>query len=111
MFIDARDPARFGLLTLRRGRWNERQVLSDEWIRKALTPTPAQPTYGFMNYYLNTDRKYLADAPPTAYVHLGAGTNAIYVDPVNDLVVVVRWIEGKSLNEFVKRVLAAVAGP
>jgi CubicO group peptidase (beta-lactamase class C family) len=111
MFINARDQARFGLLTLRRGRWNERQVLSEEWIRKALTPTPAQPTYGFMNYYLNTDRKYLADAPATAFVHVGAGTNAIYVDPVNDLVVVVRWIEGKALNEFVKRVLAAVQGP
>ena len=111
MFIDARDQARFGLLTLRRGRWNDRQVLSEEWIRKALTPTPAQPTYGFMNYFLNTDRKYLPDAPPTAYAHVGAGTNAIYVDPVNDLVVVVRWIEGKALNEFVKRVLAAVTGP
>jgi CubicO group peptidase (beta-lactamase class C family) len=111
MFIDARDQARFGLLTLRRGRWGDRQVLSEEWIRKALTPTPAQPTYGFMNYYLNTDRKYLADAPPTAFVHVGAGTNAIYVDPVNDLVVVVRWIEGKALNEFVKRVLAAVTAP
>jgi CubicO group peptidase (beta-lactamase class C family) len=111
MFINARDQARFGLLTLRRGRWSERQVLSEEWIRKALTPTPAQPTYGFMNYYLNTDRKYLADAPATAFVHVGAGTNAIYVDPVNDLVVVVRWIEGKALPEFVKRVLAAVQGP
>ena len=111
MFIDARDQARFGLLTLRRGRWNDRQVLSEEWIRKTLTPTPAQPTYGFMNYFLNTDRKYLPDAPPTAYAHVGAGTNAIYVDPVNDLVVVVRWIEGKALNEFVKRVLAAVTGP
>jgi CubicO group peptidase (beta-lactamase class C family) len=111
MFINARDQARFGLLTLRRGRWSERQVLSEEWIRKALTPTPAQPTYGFMNYYVNTDRKYLADAPPTAFVHVGAGTNAIYVDPVNDLVVVVRWIEGKALPEFVKRVLAAVQGP
>jgi CubicO group peptidase (beta-lactamase class C family) len=111
MFIDARDQARFGLLTLRRGRWNERQVLSEEWIRKALTPTPAQPTYGFMNYFLNTDRKYLPDAPAAAFAHVGAGTNAIYVDPVNDLVVVVRWIEGKALNEFVKRVLAAVEGP
>jgi len=30
---------------------------------------------------------------------------------VNDLVVVVRWIEGKALNEFVKRVLASVQGP
>ena len=108
MFISARDQARFGLLTLRRGRWNGRQVLAEEWIRKALTPTPAQPTYGFMNYFLNTDRKYLPAAPAEAYAHVGAGTNAIYVDPVNDLVVVVRWIEGKALGEFVKRVLAAI---
>ncbi|HET9387272.1 MAG TPA: serine hydrolase, partial [Gemmatimonadales bacterium] len=33
MFISARDMARFGLLTLRRGRWGDRQVLSEEWVR------------------------------------------------------------------------------
>jgi CubicO group peptidase (beta-lactamase class C family) len=108
LFISARDQARFGLVTLRRGRWKDRQVLSEEWIGKALTPTPAQPTYGFMNYFLNTGRKYLADAPAEAFVHLGAGTNAIYVDPVNDLVVVVRWIEGKALPELVRRILSAI---
>ncbi|HEX5871418.1 MAG TPA: serine hydrolase, partial [Longimicrobium sp.] len=59
MFISARDMARFGLLTLRRGRWGDRQVLSEEWVRMALTPTPVQPSYGFMNWYLNTDRKQL----------------------------------------------------
>jgi hypothetical protein len=37
-----------------------------------------------------------------------AGTNAIYVDPVNDLVVVVRWIESESLAAFVERMLAAI---
>jgi CubicO group peptidase (beta-lactamase class C family) len=110
MFISARDLARFGLLTLRRGRWGTRQVLSDDWIRRATTPTPAQATYGFMNYYVNTDRKHLPAAPAEAFVHLGAGTNAVYVDPVNDLVVVVRWIEGRALGDFVQRVLAAVGG-
>jgi CubicO group peptidase (beta-lactamase class C family) len=108
LFISARDQARFGLLTLRRGRWNDRQILSEEWMAKAVTPTPAQPTYGFMNYFLNTDRKYIPAAPPEAYAHIGAGTNAIYVDPVNDLVVVVRWIEGKALPAFVERMLAAI---
>jgi len=108
MFLSARDQARFGLLTLRRGRWRDRQVLSEEWIRRALTPTPAQPTYGFMNYFLKGDRSLAPAAPPEAFVHLGAGTNAVYVDPVNDLVVVVRWIERTALPGFVERVLAAV---
>jgi CubicO group peptidase (beta-lactamase class C family) len=108
MFLSARDQARFGLLTLRRGRWKDRQVLSEEWIAKAVTPTPARTSYGFMNYYLNTDRKDLPAAPPQAYAHMGAGTNAIYVDPVHDLVVVVRWIESKALPGFVERLLAAI---
>ncbi|HWP44227.1 MAG TPA: serine hydrolase, partial [Blastocatellia bacterium] len=55
MFISARDMARFGYLTLRRGRWKDKQILSEEWVRMALTPTTAQPTYGFMNWFLNTD--------------------------------------------------------
>jgi CubicO group peptidase (beta-lactamase class C family) len=99
MFISARDQARFGLLTLHRGKWGTRQIISEEWIRMALTPTSAQANYGFMNFYLRKEG---------AFAHLGAGTNAIYVDPARDLVVVVRWIENKALDEFLTRVVAAV---
>jgi len=109
MFINARDMARFGYLTLRRGRWRDRQILSEAWVRMALTPTKAQPTYGFMNWFLNTDRKQWPSAPATAFAHLGNGTNMIYVDPEHDLVVVARWIENASIDEFLKRVLAATA--
>lgn len=108
MFISARDMGRFGLLTLRRGRWGARQVLSEAWVRRALTPTPAEPGYGYMNWFLNTGRKRLPSAPETAFVHLGNGTNAIYVDPRHDLVVVVRWIENDALDGFVQRVLASL---
>ena len=108
MFINARDMARFGLLTLRRGKWGDRQLLSENWVRMALTPTSAQPTYGFMNWFLNTDRKLWPSAPVTAFAHLGNGTNAIYVDPDHDLVVVVRWIENRAMDGFIQRVLASV---
>jgi CubicO group peptidase (beta-lactamase class C family) len=108
MFISARDMARFGLLTLRRGRWGDRQILSEAWVRMALTPTPVQPDYGFMNWYLNTGREQLPGAPESAFVHLGNGTNAIYVDPENDLVIVARWIANPALDGLVRRVLAAV---
>jgi CubicO group peptidase (beta-lactamase class C family) len=110
MFIHAYDMARFGYLTLREGRWNERQILSRQWVEWARTPTPAQPTYGFMNWFLNTDRKYLPSAPASAFVHIGNGTNMIYADPEHDLVAVARWIEGRAMDEFVKRLLAAVEG-
>jgi CubicO group peptidase (beta-lactamase class C family) len=108
MFISAYDQARFGLLTLRRGRWGDRQILSERWVAMALTPTPVQPNYGFMNWFLNTGRKELPNAPESAFFHLGAGTNAIYCDPEHDLVVVARWIERKALDGLVQRVIAAI---
>jgi CubicO group peptidase (beta-lactamase class C family) len=107
MFISARDQARFGYLTLRRGRWRDRQILSEAWVKRALTPTPAQPTYGFMNWFLNTDRKQWPSAPATAFAHLGNGTNIVYVDPDHDLVAVVRWIENGAVDGFLQRLLAA----
>jgi CubicO group peptidase (beta-lactamase class C family) len=110
MFINARDMARFGYLTLRRGRWRDRVILSENWVRQALTPTVPQPTYGFMNWFLNTDRKFIPSAPASAFAHMGNGTNMIYVDPENDLVVVARWIENAAVNEFVQRVLASIVG-
>jgi CubicO group peptidase (beta-lactamase class C family) len=108
MFISARDQARFGYLTLRRGKWNGRQILSEAWVRMALTPTPVEPTYGFMNWFVNTGRKFLPSAPASAFAHLGNGTNMIYVDPEHDLVIVARWIERGAIDGLVQRVLASV---
>ena len=108
MFITARDQARFGYFTLRRGKWKGKQLLSDGWFTMATTPTKVQPGYGFMNYFLNTDRKSMPSAPESAYSHRGAGTNLIYVDAENDLVVVARWIDGDAIDGFVGRVLAAL---
>lgn len=110
LFISAFDQARFGLLTLRGGRWENRQILSNRWIELARTPTGPQPTYGVMNWFLNTDRKLLPSAPATAFYHAGAGANIIYVDPEHDLVVVVRWIDSQALDGLVSRVLAAITG-
>jgi CubicO group peptidase (beta-lactamase class C family) len=108
MFISARDMARFGYLTLRRGKWKDRQVLSEEWVQMALTPTPAQKTYGFMNWFLNTDRRLLPSAQASVFAHMGNGTNMIYVDPDNDLVIVARWIERNAIDGLVQRVLASL---
>ena len=107
MFINARDMARFGYLTLRKGKWKNQQIISEAWVKMATTPTPAEPTYGFMNWFLNTDKKLLPSAPASAFYHLGNGTNMVYVDPENDLVIVARWIKASAMNDMVAKVLAA----
>lgn len=108
MFISARDMARFGLLTARNGRWNNKQILSAEFIKQARTPTTVQPTYGFMNWFLNTEKKYYPSAPTSAFAHVGNGANIIYVDPENDLVIVLRWIENNRIDAFLQKIYASL---
>jgi CubicO group peptidase (beta-lactamase class C family) len=108
MFISARDQARFGLLTLRSGKWKDKQLISERWLRQARTPTTAEPGYGYMNFFLNTGKRRYPSAPESAWAHLGNGTNIIYCDPVNDLVIVARWIEGNAIDGVIQRVIAAL---
>jgi len=107
MFISARDMARFGYLFLRNGKWKDRQLVSPKWIEMARTPGPANQTYGYMNWFLNTDRKPFPNAPASAVTFQGNGANIIYIDWENDLIVVVRWIQQRAFNDFIGQVLGA----
>jgi CubicO group peptidase (beta-lactamase class C family) len=112
MFINAYDMARFGYLFLRRGKWNGREIVSEKWIQMARTPGPANKTYGFANWFLNTERKPLPAAPESAVYFEGNGNNIIYVDWDNDVVAVIRWIKGGSaLNDFLGKMLSAIELP
>lgn len=48
LFIGARDHARFGLLIGRQGDWGGRQILSRDWVRRMLTPSPTLTSYGYL---------------------------------------------------------------
>lgn len=108
MHLSALDQARFGFLTLNKGRWGSRQILSEEWLAMAESPGEANPGYGFMNWFLNTGHQSIPAAPESAFSHRGAGTNLVYVDRENDLVVVARWIQRPAIAEFIEKVLAAM---
>ncbi|WP_315820945.1 serine hydrolase domain-containing protein [Paraflavitalea speifideaquila] len=108
MYINAYDMARFGLLTLHKGNWNGAQLISQQWVKQALTPTTANTSYGYMNWFLNTDHKMAAKAPASAFIHIGNGTNFIYVDPEHDLVAVVRWIENRSMGDMIDKIVEAL---
>lgn len=42
------DFAKIGLLVGNRGRWNDLQVISDDYMRAALSPSASMPCYGFL---------------------------------------------------------------
>ena len=109
MFISARDMARFGYLILRTGKWKDRQLVSPKWIEMARTPGPANDGYGYMNWFLNSGAKpEFPSAPRTAVTFQGNGSNIVYIDWDNDLVVVVRWIQQRAFNNFIGGVLGAL---
>jgi CubicO group peptidase (beta-lactamase class C family) len=107
LFIPTTDHARAGLLMLNRGRWGDRQLLSEAWIEECLTPCKLNPSYGLL-WWLNGDGAYCPPAPRTSYFALGVGRNVIWIDPALDLVVVVRWIEGDAFDGFAGRVMQAM---
>jgi len=107
LFISTRDHARFGLLHLRRGRWRDRQLLSERWIDLATTPCPVKSTYGCM-WWLNTECALFPSAPASSFFALGARDNVVWIDPDHDLVAVVRWIDPSATDGFIARVVSSI---
>jgi CubicO group peptidase (beta-lactamase class C family) len=109
MFINSYDMARFGYLFLRNGKWKDRSIVSEKWIQMARTPGSDNKTYGYANWYLNTDRKPLPSAPATAVRFVGNGSNIIYIDWENDIVAVFRWIRNdKALDQVVGKLIESL---
>ena len=94
---------------MNKGKWKDRQLVSEKWIEMARTPGPANQDYGFANWFLNTGKRALPSAPASAVYFEGNGANVIYIDWENDVVAVIRWIRGGgALNEVVGKILASI---
>jgi CubicO group peptidase (beta-lactamase class C family) len=106
VWMSTEDAARFGLLFLRRGRWGERQVVSEAWVRQALTPGVLKSDYGYL-WWLNTGQQLWPGTPATSFAAIGFGSNTIWIDPDHDLVVVWRWHQGNGAELF-RRVVEAL---
>jgi CubicO group peptidase (beta-lactamase class C family) len=105
IWMNSRDHARFGLLMLRKGSWNGQQLVPASWVKEATTPggVANSPDYGYL-WWLNSKSTTL---PKASFEARGNGSNTIYIDPENELVIVWRW---HGNGDFFKRVVAAVKG-
>jgi len=97
--ITARDMARFGLLMLREGKWEDNQVIPADWVRES-TDYDSDATlysadgYGYMWWVAKDGNKYPhlpnVDIPEGSYSARGAGGHYILVIPDKDMVIVHR---------------------
>ncbi len=98
IFINTLDHARFGLLFLRKGNWEGKQIFPEDWIRMATKPSPANENYGFL-WWLSGSIYYAA----------GFGGNFIVISPYHDLVVVTRWLEPSERPVFIEKILESLS--
>jgi CubicO group peptidase (beta-lactamase class C family) len=109
LWINSEDLARFGLLILDHGNWNGKQLVSEQWLRDATTPSAHGPDYGYL-WWLNTKRQQWPSAPASSFAALGNGSNTIWIDPADDIVFVWHWHQG-SMDGMIQRILAAIIAP
>ncbi len=81
--MSAQDFARFGLLYLRGGEWDGRQIVPQEWVDYARLPRPDAPEYG-AHWWVDHD----AGAQRVAFFADGFAGQLLVVVPSLDLVVV-----------------------
>lgn len=103
-----RDMAKIGFLALHRGRWNERQVVPEDWMAHASQPHISVPAeredvdYGYGWWVLSGDFDGIFEAR-------GRGGQYITVWPEQDLVLVLTG-GGYDRTELVQRLVEAI-GP
>ena len=105
IFISAIDQARFGLLFARKGKWKNKQIISEQWVNSVNQPSAANRSYGLM-WWTNEEGR-LGNISKKIYSADGFGGNFIVVDSEHDLVIVARWLEPSKLSEFVQLVIRA----
>jgi len=106
--INSYDHARFGLLVHRDGVWGDTRILPEGWCAELRRPCPIRDNYGFL-WWLNKDESHWAGVPENSYAAVGAGTNIIWIDPDDDLVVVARWVDNDKLHDVLAGFVNALA--
>jgi CubicO group peptidase (beta-lactamase class C family) len=109
LWINSEDLARFGLLILNHGRWEQRQLVSEKWLKDAVTPSEHGPDYGYL-WWLNTKKQQWPSGPASSFAAIGNGSNTIWIDPEHDIVFVWHWHQGQAMDGMVQRITAAVTG-
>lgn len=107
-----RDFARLGYLWLRKGRWNTRQLVPEEWMKKATTRFKQANGEAPMNYgYTFWIQDEWDKVPRDTFASRGHNINDCYVIPSLDLVITRQGNDNpprEQRNHFIKTLLEKI---
>jgi CubicO group peptidase (beta-lactamase class C family) len=106
LFINTMDQARFGLLFLRNGKWNNQQLISEKWVNAVQQPSLPEKNYGYM-WWINANQKWKAVSSKVYYA-LGFGGNYVIVDKEHDLLVVARWMDEAKVGDVLNMIIRSI---
>ncbi|OOG76156.1 serine hydrolase [Algoriphagus sp. A40] len=96
-----RSMARFGLLALNKGKWEEEQIVEEEFFMQSIsTSQNLNPSYGYL-WWLNGKSQFMLpesqtvfpgslvpNAPTDMYAAMGAADQRLYIVPSKNLVII-----------------------
>ena len=109
LVIAPSDQALIAQLLLDHGRYNNKTLISKQWVESMLTPCPIAPFYGFFTW-LNTANSISKAASPESYFAMGIGGQLIWHDPIRELVAVFRWLAEDAMEPVIKMVVKTLDG-
>lgn len=115
IYATARDYARFGLLYANNGKWNNEQILPEDWVKATIQPSAADTLrhYGYQ-FWLNGFNKnnpaqrWYADIPADMYFADGFGGQDIYIIPSKKLVVVRLGLHVMNENKLLGEIISTI---
>ncbi|MBW2623824.1 MAG: serine hydrolase, partial [Deltaproteobacteria bacterium] len=121
LYLTVRDFAKFGHLFLNKGRWEDKQIVSEEWVKKATKTDPSVSMWGAYGYLWHVNLPYRlrwtgskeprGGIPKDGYMAEGVLGQNIFIIPSKDLVIVKvanQTSGGMDLVKFLNLVLSAI---
>ena len=115
IWASARDYARFGMLYLQDGVWNNDTILPAGWVKSSVTAAPVNPlkNYGYQVWLNGSDandpsKKEFPSMPADFFYSDGYGGQRIYVVPSKQLVVVRLGLNKFDEQRFLSQLVEAI---
>lgn len=114
-YATARDYARFGLLYYNNGKWNNEQILPEDWVKATIQSSAVDTLqhYGYqfwLNGFNKNDptQRWYPDVPADMYFSDGFGGQDIYIIPSKKLVVVRLGLHAINENKLLKEIISTI---